>query len=85
MLLGALALTLALVGYQLPLPEPESAELGTQEAVPEYLSTADMVEWGAPIDLCQECFPENKPAGTAVGLSGLSGHARVESECASAA
>ena len=46
---------------------------------------ADMAEWGAMNQVYTEFFPENKPARTAVGVSGLSGNARVEIECMAAA
>ncbi|HAW91064.1 MAG: RidA family protein [Gemmatimonadota bacterium] len=46
---------------------------------------ADIAEWGAMNQVYTEFFPENKPARTAVGGSGLSGNGRVEIECMAAA
>ena len=46
---------------------------------------ADIAEWGAMNQVYTEFFPENKPARTAVGGSGLSGNDREEIECMAAA
>ena len=46
---------------------------------------ADMAEWSAMNEVYTEFFPENKPARSAFGASGLSGNARVEIECIAAA
>lgn len=46
---------------------------------------ADMAEWGAMNEVYAEFFPENKPARSAFGVSGLAADARVEIECMAAA
>lgn len=42
---------------------------------------ADMAEWGAMNEIYRTYFPENPPARSAVGGSGLALNARVEIEC----
>lgn len=42
---------------------------------------ADMAEWGAMNEVYVEFFPNNKPARSAVAVSGLALGARVEIEC----
>ncbi len=42
---------------------------------------ADMTEWGAMNEVYVEFFPNNKPARSALGASGLALGARVEIEC----
>ncbi len=46
---------------------------------------ADMAEWGAMNEVYAEFFPENKPARSAFGASGLAADGRVEIECMAAA
>ena len=46
---------------------------------------ADMAEWGAMNEVYAEFFPENKPARSAFGTSGLAADGRVEIECMAAA
>ncbi|SVB61389.1 uncharacterized protein METZ01_LOCUS214243 [marine metagenome] len=46
---------------------------------------ADMAEWGAMNEVYTEFFPENKPARSAFGASGLAAEGRVEIECMAAA
>ncbi len=46
---------------------------------------ADMAEWGAMNEVYAEFFPENKPARSAFGTSGLGADGRVEIECMAAA
>lgn len=46
---------------------------------------ADMAEWGAMNEVYAEFFPENRPARSAFGASGLAADARVEIECMAAA
>ncbi len=46
---------------------------------------ADMAEWGAMNEVYAELFPENKPARSAFGTSGLAADGRVEIECMAAA
>lgn len=45
---------------------------------------ADMSEWSAMNQVYVEFFPENKPARSALGTSGLALGARVEIECIAA-
>jgi len=42
---------------------------------------ADMQEWGAMNEVYRTGFARNKPARTAVGVTGLARNARVEIEC----
>ncbi|MFT4606131.1 MAG: 2-iminobutanoate/2-iminopropanoate deaminase [Rhodothermales bacterium] len=42
---------------------------------------ADMAEWGAMNEVYRTYFPENPPARSAVGATGLALDARVEIEC----
>jgi 2-iminobutanoate/2-iminopropanoate deaminase len=42
---------------------------------------ADMAEWGAMNDVYKTFFEKNKPARSAVGVTGLARSARVEIEC----
>ncbi len=44
----------------------------------------DMAEWGAMNEIYRTYFPENPPARSAVGGSGLALNARVEIECLAA-
>jgi 2-iminobutanoate/2-iminopropanoate deaminase len=46
---------------------------------------ADMAEFSAMNQVYTEFFPENKPARTALGASGLAANGRVEIECMAAA
>ena len=46
---------------------------------------ADMAEWGAMNEVYAEFFPQNKPARSAFGVSGLAGDGRGEGECMAAA
>ena len=46
---------------------------------------ADLAEWGAMNEVYAEFFPENKPARSAFGASGLAADGRVEIECMAAA
>ena len=73
-------------------PETRAALESIQDALERFGSSmdgvlkctvflADMAEWSAMNEVYTECFPENKPARTAVGASGLSGNGRVEIEC----
>ena len=45
---------------------------------------ADMAEWAAMNEVYAEFFPENKPARSAFGASGLAADGRVEIECMAA-
>ena len=45
---------------------------------------ADMAEWAAMNEVYAEFFPENKPARSAFGVSGLAADGRVEIECMAA-
>ena len=73
-------------------PETRAALESIQDALERFGSSmdrvlkctvflADMAEWSAMNEVYTEFFPENKPARTAVGASGLSGNGRVEIEC----
>lgn len=42
---------------------------------------ADIAEWGAMNEVYKEYFPNNRPARSALGVSGLALNARVEIEC----
>ncbi len=42
---------------------------------------ADIAEWGAMNEVYRTYFPENRPARSALGVSGLALDARVEIEC----
>lgn len=42
---------------------------------------ADIAEWGAMNEVYKEYFPGNRPARSALGVSGLALDARVEIEC----
>ena len=77
-------------------PETRGALESIQDALERFGSSmdrvlkctvflADMAEWSAMNEVYMEFFPENKPARTAVGASGLSGNGRVEIECMAAA
>ncbi len=77
-------------------PETRGALESIQDALERFGSSmdrvlkctvflADMAEWSAMNEVYSEFFPENKPARTAVGASGLSGNGRVEIECVAAA
>lgn len=77
-------------------PETRGALESIQDALERFGSSmdrvlkctvflADMAEWSAMNEVYTEFFPENKPARTAVGASGLSGNGRVEIECIAAA
>ncbi len=77
-------------------PETRGALESIQDALERFGSSmdrvlkctvflADMAEWSAMNEVYMEFFPENKPARTAVGASGLSGNGRVEIECVAAA
>ena len=77
-------------------PETRAALESIQDALERFGSSmdrvlkctvflADMAEWSAMNEVYTEFFPENKPARTAVGASGLSGNGRVEIECMAAA
>lgn len=77
-------------------PETRGALESIQDALERFGSSmdrvlkctvflADMAEWSAMNEVYTEFFPENKPARTAVGASGLSGNGRVEIECMAAA
>ncbi len=77
-------------------PETSGALESIQDALERFGSSmdrvlkctvflADMAEWSAMNEVYTEFFPENKPARTALGASGLSGNGRVEIECMAAA
>ena len=77
-------------------PETRGALESIQDALERFGSSmdrvlkctvflADMAEWSAMNEVYMEFFPEDKPARTAAGASGLSGNGRVESECVAAA
>ena len=77
-------------------PETRGALESIQDALERFGSSmdrvlkctvflADMAEWSAMNEVYMQFFPENKPARTAVGASGLSGNGRVEIECVAAA
>ncbi len=77
-------------------PETRGALESIQDALERFGSSmdrvlkctvflADMAEWSAMNEVYMEFFPENKPARTAAGASGLSGNGRVEIECIAAA
>lgn len=77
-------------------PETRAALQSIKDALERYGSSmdrvlkctvmlADMAEWGAMNEVYTEFFPENKPARSAFGASGLAAEGRVEIECMAAA
>ncbi len=77
-------------------PETRAALESIQDALERFGSSmdrvlkctvflADMAEWSAMNEVYMEFFPENKPARTALGASGLAANGRVEIECMAAA
>ncbi len=77
-------------------PETRGALESIQDALERFGSSmdrvlkctvflADMAEFSAMNEVYTEFFPENKPARTALGASGLAGNGRVEIECMAAA